>query len=318
MCRIPPCWPLGSRLLEPPQWPKERLEADRVKAVAIFRKLRLEEPLEDYLEAFDEYQGFIEVLLETTVDLSALDASALEVLTDPHLLEAFRYLAAPPISRDDLLVLAEASSLAKGRLRSNPQDIQRLLEVVRAVLDRRRFAWVVENRDPTEAERGAAVMASAALMAASRVQTNRRSFGKDQQELLVQDALIAMGFMKVGARPIPNVSLGPKAGEFCRESVLGTRKADIVVRLGDQRLLPIECKVSNSYLNSVKRLNNDAAVKAESWRTDFGRRQVVPTAVLSGVYKLRHLEDAQDRGLTLFWAHDLTPLTDWISNSKLA
>jgi hypothetical protein len=79
--------------------------------------------------------------------------------------------------------------------------------------------------------------------------------------------------------------------------------------------MPIECKVSNSSTNSVKRLNNDAAVKAGSWRTDFGLRQVVPTAVLSGVYKLHNLLDAQERGLTLFWAHDLNRLTDWLART---
>ncbi len=73
--------------------------------------------------------------------------------------------------------------------------------------------------------------------------------------------------------------------------------------------MPVECKVSNSAIHSVKRLNNDAAAKAETWRTDFGRRQVVPAAVLSGVYKLHNLEDAQARGLTLFWTHNLSELT---------
>jgi hypothetical protein len=66
----------------------------------------------------------------------------------------------------------------------------------------------------------------------------------------------------------------------------------------------------------LKRLNNDAAVKAGSWKSDFGQRQVVPTAVLSGVYKLHNLQDAQARGLTLFWAHNLEPLTDWINRTK--
>jgi hypothetical protein len=37
---------------------------------------------------------------------------------------------------------------------------------------------------------------------------------------------------------------------------------------------------------------------------------------LSGVYKLRNLVDAQDRGLTLFWAHDLAALTDWIARTR--
>lgn len=302
-------------MIEPPLWTPEQLEANRQKAISIFRKERMEEPLEDYLEAFDEYQGYIEELLETTVDLSQLDNTAVEVLTDPHLQEVFRYLAAPPISADDLKVLADAS-LSKGKLKDNPDHVKRLVEIVRLVLDRRRFSWVVDRREPTEAERGAAVMASAALMAASRVQTRRRHLGKEQQEALVKQALTDLGFKEVPCRDIPNVTLAPAAGEFSGESILGSRKGDIIVRLWDQRVMPIECKVSNSYLNSVKRLNNDAAVKAGSWKRDFGLRQVVPTAVLGGVYKLHNLVDAQERGLTLFWAHDLKPLTDWVTQTK--
>lgn len=297
----------------PITWTNEELEADRQEAIARFRHERLEEPLEDYLEAFDAYQGFVEELLETTVDLSELDTTGLEVLTNPNLLQVFRYLAGPPISEDDLRVLSEAASLAPSRLRENPADVQRLIDVVKVVLDRRRFAWVVEGREPTEAERNAAVMASAALLATSRAQTLRRSSGKEIQEQMVKDALTALGFVEVPSRHIPNVAMGPSAGQFCGESVLGTRKADLVVRLRDQRLLPIECKVSNSSLNSVKRLNNDAAVKATSWRTDFGLRQVVPTAVLGGVYDLHNLEDAQTRGLMLIWAHNLAALTEWIA-----
>jgi hypothetical protein len=153
-------------------------------------------------------------------------------------------------------------------------------------------------------------------MAASRTQTGRRTKGKDQQEAAVKEALRELGFTEVASRSIPNISHAPDPGEFCGESKLGTRKGDIIVRLWDQRVMPIECKVSNSSTNSVKRLNNDAAVKAASWKVDFGLRQVVPSAMLSGVYKLHNLVDAQDRGLTIFWAHDLKAMTDWIASTQ--
>ncbi|MFA9200630.1 MAG: XamI family restriction endonuclease [Cypionkella sp.] len=294
----------------------EQLEGDLKQARAAFTRERLEEPLEDYLEAFDEYQGHVEELLETTVDLTDIDSSALYVLGDPRLLEAFRYIAAPPISSDDYKVLADVPSFSPSRLHSSPEAVGRLLDVVRQVLDRRRFAWVVEGRDTTEAERTAAVMASAALMAASRTQTARRTKGKEQQESAVKAALRDLNFNEVASRPILNISHAPNPGEFCGESILGTRKGDIIVRLWDHRVMPIECKVSNSSTNSVKRLNNDAAVKASSWKLDFGLRQVVPAAVLSGVFKLHNLIDAQDRGLTIFWAHDLGALTRWISATR--
>lgn len=305
-------------MIPPPHWTPDQLEVGRATASAAFTKERLEEPLEDYLEWFDKYQGRVEELLETTVDLTDWDTPALDVLGDPKLLEAFRYLAAPPISADDYKVLADVRSFSKARLTSSPEAVQRLLGVVRQVLDRRRFAWVVEDREPTEAERNAAIMASAALMAASRTQTGRRTKGKDQQEGAVKDALRAMGFTEVPSRSIPNISHAPAPGEFCGESRLGTRKGDIIVRLWDHRVMPIECKVSNSSTNSVKRLNNDAAIKAASWKVDFGLLQVVPTAMLSGVYKLHNLVDAQDRGLTIFWAHDLPAMTDWISSTGQA
>lgn len=303
-------------MIDPPIWSDDQLEADRLRAIAAFSKERLEEPLEDYLEAFDEYQGHVEEILEATVDLTDLEEAALDVLGDPRLLEAFRYLAGPPISQDDLKVLADAKSLARGTLENAPELVQRLIGVVRQVLDRRRFAWVVEGREPTEAERNAAVLASAALMAASRAQTLRRNLGKDRQELMVKEALTDLGFAEVSTRKIQTIAHAPAQGEFCGESILGNRKGDIIVRLWDDRVMPIECKVSNSLTNSVKRLNNDAAVKAVSWKTDFGLRQVVPSAVLSGVYKLHNLRDAQERGLTLFWAHDLKPLVDWIAQTK--
>lgn len=202
-------------MIDPPLWSKEQLDTERIRAIAAFRKERLQEPLGDYLEAFDLYRGYFEALLKNTADLTRIHAQALEVLTDPRLLEAFRYLAAPPISEDDLQVLAEAPTLSKGQLRKNPQYVERLIDTVSQVLDLRRFAWVVEEREPTGSERNAAVMASAALLAASRVQTKRRTSGKKQQEEEVKRALSDIGLREVRRRPIPNVTLAPAAGEFC-------------------------------------------------------------------------------------------------------
>lgn len=65
-------------MIDPPQWTKEQLEADRMKAISLFRNERMEEPLEDYLEAFDLYKGYVEEVLETTVDLLQLDGHALK------------------------------------------------------------------------------------------------------------------------------------------------------------------------------------------------------------------------------------------------
>jgi exonuclease VII small subunit len=52
---------------EPIIWTGEQLEADRLEAIARFRAERLEEPLEDYLEAFDAYKACVEELLEASL-----------------------------------------------------------------------------------------------------------------------------------------------------------------------------------------------------------------------------------------------------------
>ncbi|MGI8722086.1 MAG: XamI family restriction endonuclease [Geodermatophilaceae bacterium] len=150
--------------VHPPRWDTARLDSDCAFAIAAFRVRRMGEPLEDYLENFDEVRGAVENLLEMTVDLSQLSERALDVLTDPALLEAVRYLAGPPISTDDLKVVAEARLSAQA-LRADPIMAHRVIDTVLLGLDRNRFPWVAEDREPTEAEREAAAMASAALMA---------------------------------------------------------------------------------------------------------------------------------------------------------
>lgn len=276
----------------------------------------MEEPLETYLEAFDEYLGFVEELLETTVDLTDLETRALEMLSDKRLLEALRYLAGPPISADDLKTLVGTRGLSRGRLQRDEGLIRRIIDTVLIGLDKRRFPWVLENREPSEAERHAAILATAALLATRSVGTKRRMEGKAEQEARVEDALIAGNYTKVANRIIDTIDHAPGVGEFCRESLLGSRKADLIVRLWDRRVMGIECKVSNSETNSIKRLNNDAAIKAQTWRRELGERNVVPAAVLSGVYKMESLEYAQANGLALFWAHELQRLLDWIDTTR--
>lgn len=306
------------QLLQPPRWTPDELERDLQRAIEIFRKQRLEEPLEVYLEAFDDKQKAFEDLLELTVDLTQVHERAIDILTDQRLRDALRYIAGPPISDDDWKTLADAT-FARRKLKADPAMAERLIQTVFSVLDRRRFPWIQEQREPNPAQNEAvsAVLASAAMFAMRRAETERRSESKAAQELYVEESLTQRGFEKIGARPLRTLAEAPGPNKFCRESMLGTRKADFVIGLPDRRVMPLECKVSNSFTNSIKRLNNDAAVKAEVWRRDFGEMNVIPAAVLSGVYKLHHLEEAQRRGLTLVWSHSLeSQLLDWLVRTR--
>lgn len=303
-------------MISPPRWSTGELEASSAAAIQRFREERLVEPLEAYLANFEDVQSRMEDLLETTVDLSQLRAMAVEVMLDQRLFEAARYLAGPPISADDLKVLSEAK-LTKRSLLKEPDEAARAVDIVMMGLDRNRFPWVGEDREPTEAERQAAALASGAMIAARRVMTSRANESKKAQEREVADRIAEADLRPVDARTIRNLDDAPARGEFCpAECLVGTRKADLVVRLFDGRLMPIECKVSNSSTNSIKRLNNDAAVKAERWIDEFGRLQVVPVAVLSGVFKVRNLEQAQAAGLTIFWALELDRLIEFIQATR--
>ena len=318
-----------------PQWSDEEFEEQLAIAAAAFRADRIREPAERYPEVFDDYAARVRTLLDVTDNLARLTAASQqataqgltpvaqrsvsavfeEILSDEIGLEALRYLAGPPISADDLKTLADAS-LTKGRLLHDPEMATRLLDVVLASLDGKRFPWVAEQRRPDTVELRAATLASASLMATQRVQTDRRSLAKTRQEKAVASYLASIGLIEVGRRRIRTSEDAPGRGSFCGECMFGDRKADLVVQLHDGRLMPIECKVSNSATNSVKRLNNDAAVKAEAWIKQFGTLQTVPTAVLSGVFKKHNLLQAQEAGLTIFWAHNLTPLGDFILAAK--
>jgi hypothetical protein len=307
---------VGAAFVAPPRWSADALDRDIAAAIEAFRLERFEEPLEQYLAHLDECLGTVEELIELTVDLSQLRERTAEVAAEARYLEALRFLAGPFISVDDLRVIAQ-TSLAPTALRADPEAAARVVETVLAGLDRRRFPWVGEGRDPHEDEKSAAALATAALMATERVRTLRRTGARLLQESAVADALRRAGFREVAPpRVIRTLEEAPGPGEFCTERTFGDRKADLVVGLWDRRRMPLECKASNSATNSYKRVNHEAASKAETWLQDFGRSQVVPAAILSGVFKRANLEDAQARGLTLLWAHRIDDLLAWISRTR--
>ena len=171
---------------------------------------------------------------------------------------------------------------------------------------------VEEGRPATEREREIAVISSAVLVASQRVGTRRRNNAKKQQEEAVKTILHSMQFHEVGKRNISLLEDAPAPGEFCGESRLGDTRADIVVRLADRRCLAVECKVSNSAVNSFKRVNHEALGKARRWLSQFGTVGVVPAAVLGGVFNPENLAAAQDGGLYLFWSHRLDDLRSFI------
>lgn len=294
-------------------WERNHLIEDAEKSEALFRVSRLQmgdEWKNHFVASYEKFKLLLEIL--DNLHRTEIPTHTLVQLYNAGLGEALRYLAGPPFSDDDLRVIADVPSLKPSIITKDSVKLLRVFSIIMQSLDIYRFPWVVDRRSPTSAELASAILASSTLLAAQRIATNRRSDGKEKQEQDVKRYLTSIGLTEVPPVAINTIVKGPGLLQFCGECQLGERKADIVIRLHDTRLLALECKVSNSSTNSVKRLNNDAAVKADYWLKTFGTSQVVPSAVLAGVFNVLNLEQAQSRGLTLFWSHDISELGHFI------
>lgn len=293
-------------------WTESELEGQALAAAAKFRTKRLSESTGWYERIYTaELDNFTQFFEESSY-LTDLD-SITRLVTTPSL-EYFRYCAGPSISEDDLKVIAD-TSLSTSILSADKAARDRLIEVIFSTLDPFRFPWIAEKRPPTDFERALALQTTTALKSQRVALTQRSNSAQREQEDCVAAALCSAGLTEVDRRKISTLDDAPKPGSFCKESSFGGRKADLVARLPDGRCMPIECKVSNSSTNSVKRLNNDAAAKAVVWVEQFGTAQTVPVAVLEGVFKTHNLIQAQQQGLLIFWSHDLDELINFVKST---
>ena len=242
-----------------------------------------------------------------------MDATLLaKFVTGKDRKKVFRYITAPPISEDDLKAVADVVTVGPLAFKKDHDAAKRVRDTVLSILDPHRFRWIAEKRKPTATELDSAIMASAAMAAAREVESKRRNTSKDVQEKSVKNVLKQHGLTEVPPRDIPMLTAAPLPGEFCGESRIAGTRADVVVRMKDQRVMAIECKVSNSAVNSYKRVIHDTGGKAAHWYNQLGKAQVVPCAVLSGVFKASNFLSVQESGVYLFWQHRLADITDFI------
>src|SRR5262249_26691718 len=101
-------------------------------------------------------------------------------------------------------------------------------------------------------------------------------------------------------------------GEFTSEFKVAGAKSDLPVLLPSGFFLPLECKVSGSALNSIKRLIRETDGKRRAWRDEFGR-QPYTGAVIAGVFSKVTLHTAQGENLLLFWEHELEALGEFVA-----
>ena len=292
-------------------WTQKQLDYDREKGIQAFISERGREGTRVYAETLRALEPAIRKIFLETEDLRCFDEHTL--LRDPTLLDAARYLAGPPISEDDLNTLAGAKV---SRRRLGGPLAKHLTVLLTSCLDPIRLPWLPEGRSPSPHEREAAIMWTAGLWAVERLRTIRRTESSKRQEAAVESLLVSSGYtLQANVRKI--VSLDDlQRGTFGRETLLAGSKCDRPVRLFDGRLLALECKVSNSSLNSVKRLIRETGGKARQWNEEFGRK-VITGAVLAGVFNLSNLKSAQEEHkICIFWEHNLVPLKTFVSRAR--
>jgi hypothetical protein len=265
-----------------------------------------------YRVAFDEALEVVRALFAVTDDLQSLGDG--EALTEnAALVNAARYLDGPPVSQDDLETIVKVAAAAE---EAEQTTGRRVATVITAGLDRERFPWLFEPtpRSPTDPERDLALRWTAGLWGVQRAATRRRGEEATRQEEAVKQLLRDQHFDEVARRRIDRVGdLEP--GQFCPEAVTGGVKCDVPIRLRNGYLLLIECKVSSSSVNSVKRLNHETGNKAGEWARRFGE-QAFPMAVLAGVFRKVNLIRAQNhQGIYLIWEHNLEPLAAFLDSA---
>jgi hypothetical protein len=308
-------WPKPAR-----KWTESEVVRDARIATEHFRERRLGEPKERYLKAFAHLEranrtllGTLHLLRERPIDASWVAG----VLENDDLKTALRYIGAPPISEDDLKTLS-GDSLAPTLVRKDPARATQICDILVQVIDPKRFPWIYENRKPRSQEIAKAILASTVAAAAQRVQTSRRTDERDAVEGAVRGLLLGAGWKRV-ANPrdgIKNIRKdAPAPREFMERATLGNNGADLVVGLGDHRILAIECKGSNSEINSRKRINKEVANDAQAWIRQFGEETVVPAAAIQGVFKAAYILQAQEIPVVFFWGHRLEDLKAFLDST---
>jgi hypothetical protein len=196
------------------------LASDAALAKGIFRNERLLKPLDLYNKFFEIFAGIFRELIDKLPDVTVepVNAELIAQLIDGRNAEkAFRYLTAPPISKDDLETVAGAV-VTPSRLRADPASAKRIRDTVLTIVDPHRFPWLAEGRQPSNDERERAVIASAALAASIDVGTTRRSTSKQAQEQAVKELLAGVGMKEVKAKEIPFLTARASGRTFLRRN----------------------------------------------------------------------------------------------------
>lgn len=309
----------------PPQsWTERELQRETEAARRLFvadRLTALGREQAAYEAGIAAHAETVRELLRRTHDLTSIDAQALE---ERAVLDIARYVVVPPISLDDLDTLTDASF---GRWIGQTTDrgarppktaFHTAAKIIGERLDRERAIWLKSKRTPTAAERAGFSRSTASIRTTSAIQTARRMESSARQEEAARAAARKARYKAVSppATLTDPIREMPPSSYASASRRLADTNMDIAVRLRESHgtgllFLALEAKVSNSALNSRKRLL-EVLRKRERWDASGKLYRFRTGAVLGGVYDVRRLAEAQDGGVFLFWEHRLGDLTAFL------
>lgn len=308
----------------PASWTEKELERDAAEARRRFVKERrsgIKREQQAYAAWHADYSATVVDLLAASDDLRNLTG---RVLTERIFLDLARYLAIPAISIDDLDTLTDScfglwvGQTTERGVRPTDKEFAAAARIISERLDDQRAPWLATSRRPTKAQRETFVTWIASIRAVNRLTTARRGERSARQEELTRAAANAAGY-EPGTTPgtLTDPVKDMEPGTYSEKSrrLAGTNM-DVPIRLKTkhgtgQLFLAIECKVSNSSLNSRKRLL-EVNSKRQTWDSSGLAYRFRTAAVLAGVFDIARLVEAQDAGTLIFWEHRLTDLTAFL------
>jgi hypothetical protein len=228
------------RPIPPPSMTPHELEEARAPALANFVQGRRGEGVESYRAQLTRCEALVHELFDRSDDLLSFDAGVL--VSVPDLVEAARFLCAPPISADDLNSLS-GSAVAK-RKQIDAQAAAAAASVLRALFDPIRLPWILRRSRPSRNDRRVAIMWTAGLWAAELQRTARRTTESRRQKDAVFAALIAAGFTEQPRRRSLNTLDELPRGSFCDETLLDGAKCDV----------PCACWMADLWRSNAKSL----------------------------------------------------------------
>lgn len=310
------------QLVLPKLWPSDEIATDVATSRAAFiarREAEIASPLSPYAVEFGHAKRWaarLVVLLPRLISPPVKQSLLASIVSNPERFTALRYLAGPPVSEDDLVTLI-GEPINGSAIRKNQALANAVGAFFLRALDKQRFPWVAQGRSPTPIEYEAAKISTAVAIACQRTQTGRRTEERAQLEGSIEAVLRGLGFKKVPqpkGKKIRTHGDLPNAGEYMVHCNIGKHNADYVIRLFDSRILAMECKASNTEINSRKRVAKETERDAGHWTEIFGE-QVVTAAALRGVFSAEMIESSQHAGLFIFWEHRLGDLVTFINDA---